>query len=78
MPIKDKNVRTYIAQLIDNELFQQHIRTNVLPKTPTIKPYSVEDAKAEEHWKADSYRLEGFKLCFTHLFGVDIDQFKGD
>lgn len=78
MPIEDKNVRAFIVQLIDNELFQQHIHRNVLPKMPSVKPYDVDDEKSEERWKADSYRLEGFKLCFSHLFGLDIDKFKGD
>lgn len=76
MPIEDKVVKEFVAHVINNEQFQQHIRMNVLPKMPNIRPYEVDDEKSVERWKADSYKMEGFKLCFSHVFGIDITKFK--
>lgn len=74
----DKIAKELVIQVLNNELFQQHIKRNVLPKMPMIRPYDVNNDKSVEQWKSDSYRLEGFKLCFMHLFGTDIDKLKGD
>lgn len=79
MSVKDDKIaKELVVRTLNNELFQQHIKRNVLPKMPEIKPYNVNDEKSTETWKADSYRQEGFRLCFMHLFGVDIDKLKGD
>lgn len=77
MSVKDDTInKEYIVQIVNNELFQQHVRMNVLPKMPTIRPYDVNDERSVERWKADSHRMEGFKLCFSHMFGVEIDKLK--
>lgn len=62
----DKNTKAFMMQLNDNELFQQHIRLNVVTEMPLIPRYSCKQDNTEE-WKAASYRREGFELALMTM-----------